>query len=61
MRGHLERAGEEGETHKSHGEPLLWLVWRSWVLLGRAQTDLVFRLGVAGLWVGPVALRVQRL
>lgn len=39
-------------THRSHNEPRLWLVCRTWVLLTKAQTDLVFRLGVAVLQVG---------
>lgn len=43
----------EGEvSHMGHDEPLLGLVWGPWVLLAKAQTDLVLRLSVTILQVG---------
>lgn len=39
--------------HVGHDEPLLGLVWGAWVLLTKAQTDLVLGLWVTILQVGP--------
>lgn len=39
-------------THVGHDEPLLGLLWGPWVLLAKAQTDLVLGLLATVLQVG---------
>lgn len=46
-------------THVGHDESLLGLVWGPWVLLAKAQTDLVLRFLVAILQVGAQFYRDQ--
>lgn len=53
-----ELAGEDG-LHVGHDESLLGLVWGPWVLLAKAQTDLVLRFLVAILQVGAQFYRDQ--